>query len=231
MPLKKVVKGSNMYQGWVTHTHSHLGGECSHKCTYCYVQKNRFGVSPKYQGKIRILEKELDIKYGSGKTIFIEHMNDMFANNVSDIWIQWILGHCCEFQENTYIFQTKNPQRVYSFLPFFPHNFMIGTTIETNRWNSEISQAPQPIERYRGILRLKESHFQVFVTIEPIMDFDVDILTHWLITLKPDFINIGADSKKSDLTEPSKEKIVKLIKNLQHANIIIKKKTNLERIL
>lgn len=27
----------NMYP-WVTHTHTHLRGECPHGCRYCYVQ-------------------------------------------------------------------------------------------------------------------------------------------------------------------------------------------------
>ena len=34
MPMKKVKKGSNMYD-WVSHVHSFIGGECSHKCKYC----------------------------------------------------------------------------------------------------------------------------------------------------------------------------------------------------
>ena len=82
MPLVKS-KG-NMYD-WVTHMHTHLGGQCPHKCSYCYVQRNRFGVNPKYQGDLRIISQELNVNYGSDKILFIEHMNDMFANGMKNI--------------------------------------------------------------------------------------------------------------------------------------------------
>ena len=70
MPLNKS-KG-NMYK-FVSHTHSHLGGECPHKCIYCYVDSFRHRV-PKYQGELRLIEKELEVNYGKGKAIFIEHV-------------------------------------------------------------------------------------------------------------------------------------------------------------
>ncbi len=229
MPLK-VSKG-NMYD-WVTHMHSHLAGECPHKCSYCYVQKNRFGVSPRYKGKIRLIESELNINYGIGfgKTIFIEHMNDLFANEVKQSWIQKILDHCCRFPDHTYVFQTKNPQRVFDYESNFPPIHMVGTTIETNR-KIPGSKAPYPELRYSGIKNLSLLDCKTFITIEPIMDFDVEILTDWIITAQPDFINIGADSKNTGLLEPSPEKIKKFINNMNIANITIRKKVNLERLL
>ncbi len=228
MPLKKVVKGSNMYQGWITHTHSHLGGECPHKCSYCYVQRNRFGVSPRYKGEPRLIEAELDINYGSRKTIFIEHMNDLFADNIHLAWILSILRHCNSHFDNIYVFQTKNPERARRFLPIVPSKFMIGTTIETNR-NFKDTKAPRPEKRYVGMMSFKGQ--KTFITIEPIMDFDVEILSKWIIDIKPSFVNIGADSKRTGLIEPSAEKILKLIDKLKKSKIIIKKKTNLSRLL
>lgn len=59
----------NMYD-WVTHMHSHLAGKCPHECSYCYVQKNRFGVSPRYQGELRLIDNEFNVHYGKGRTIF-----------------------------------------------------------------------------------------------------------------------------------------------------------------
>ena len=32
----------NMYD-WVTHMHTHLGGECGHECSYCYLNGKGFG--------------------------------------------------------------------------------------------------------------------------------------------------------------------------------------------
>jgi len=226
MPLK-VSKG-NMYD-WVDFMHSHLGGECLHKCSYCYVQRNRFGVSPRYRGNIRLLDYELKIDYGKDKTIFIEHMNDLFAEGVSREWICAILWHCNTYPDNTYVFQTKNPKRAFRFIKEFPIKFMIGTTIESNRLYSNITKAPFAQERYEGMLLFKD--IKKFVTIEPILDFDVDILLAWLIDINPAFINIGADSKKCNLPEPSNQKIIELIKQLQENNIPIRKKVNLERML
>jgi len=80
MSLKK--SNGNMYP-WVTHTHSHLGGECPHACTYCYVDNPRFGRPAKYTGPIRLLEDEFKVNYGTGRTIFVENCNDLFAAAVS----------------------------------------------------------------------------------------------------------------------------------------------------
>ena len=94
MSLKKS-KG-NMYD-WVSHTHSHLIGKCPHECGYCYVQAmaKRFPeMHKRYSGEeITIDESELDINYGKGKLIFIEHMNDLFADAVDGGIIDAILCH------------------------------------------------------------------------------------------------------------------------------------------
>lgn len=227
MPLKK--SHGNMYD-WVTHMHSHLGGECPHKCVYCYVQKNRFGVSPRYQGAPRLIEEELKVDYGSGKVIFIEHMNDMFANEIPLPWQTRILWHCRSFPENKYIFQTKNPQSAYYLNHLFPNDFMIGTTLETDLSITNISQAPSPFSRYLGLKKWQLEGVSIFITIEPILDFDVNELSDWIIGISPAFVNIGADSKGCRLPEPSKEKVLELINILQKNNIIIKKKVNLRRL-
>ena len=56
------------------------------------------------------------------------------------------------------------------------------------------------------------------ITLEPIMDFDVEILSDWIERINPEFVNIGADSnRKKDysIPEPSKFKIQNLIKKLR----------------
>jgi DNA repair photolyase len=228
MPLKKT--SGNMYN-WITHTHSHLAGECPHKCHYCYVQKNRFGVPEKYKGKTRLIASELGVNYGSDKTIFIEHMGDLFANGICDHWILYILEHCRQYNKNTYIFQSKNPERALIFLEHFPENFIFGTTIETNRNEllSKYSKAPLIQSRLEGIKELR-NHCETFITIEPIISFD-DIFSDLLIYARPDFINIWADSKHCNLKEPSKEKVINLIKRLKEAKIEVREKSNLKRLI
>lgn len=229
MPLKKST--GNMYD-WVTHMHSHLGGECPHKCSYCYVQKNRFGVAERYQGAPRLIEKELLVNYGSGKTIFIEHMNDLFAEGIKREWIEAILNHCKKYPDNTYVFQSKAIS--YAFMQYandIPKNSLIGTTIETDKAIPEtISKAPDALSRIRGIDFFKSMGFKTFITLEPIMDFTSELFG-WLIDSKPDFINIGADSKENKLSEPPYFKVHALIDGLQKAGLIIKQKSNLGRLL
>ena len=220
----------NMYD-WVSHMHSHLAGECQHKCSYCYVGRSRQGRPEKYSGPPRLLEKELAVNYGRDKIIFIEHMNDLFASGIESNWISRILWHCQDYPANQYIFQTKNPKRAKGFLSLFPKDFLFGTTIETNRELLNLTKAPSTTERYLEAEILKKLYrFKIFVTIEPIMDFDLDILGKWLEALNPEFINIGADSKNSSLIEPPKWKIEALINRIGDIKIPIKIKLNLGRL-
>jgi hypothetical protein len=127
MPLN-ISKGQ-MYS-WVTHTHSSLGGECPHRCSYCYVDSPRWGRPPRYTGALRLLENEMRIHYSESQlrkhggqypaTIFIEHMNDLWAADVPDNMIQQVLEHCRLWPDNTYVYQTKNPARYLDHLYALP---------------------------------------------------------------------------------------------------------------
>ncbi|MDD5589223.1 MAG: DUF5131 family protein [Candidatus Nanoarchaeia archaeon] len=222
MPLKKST--GNMYT-WVTHTHTHLGGECQHKCVYCYVDNPRWGRPMRYQGPIRLIEKELNVDYGSGKTIFIENCNDLFASDVPDEFIIKILNHCYKYPANIYVFQSKNPARMLKYE--LPKGSIIGTTIETNRDIKNLSEAPSPFER---MIAMKGTNKIKFLTVEPVLDFDVDILAKWIDNIKPKFLNLGADSKGHNLSEPSYEKIMALTEELKKYGIELREKHNLQRL-
>ena len=227
MSLKKS-KG-NMYS-WVSHTHSLLGGECSHKCQYCYVENPRFGRAERYKGPIRLVEKEFNANYGEGKTIFIEHMNDLFAKDVPSEFICRILEHCKRFPKNTYVLQTKNPARYNEFIGVcIPEGSILGTTIETNRDMSGVSKAPPAKERYEA---MKELKFRKFVTVEPILRFDLEEFSTWLGEINPEFLNIGADSKGNNLIEPTYSEIVQLTDILRGKyGIKIIEKHNMQRLI
>ena len=68
------------------------------------------------------------------------------------------------------------------------------------------------------------------ISIEPIMDFDLDTFVCWIKNIKPSFVSIGADSKKSGLPEPTSEKIHQLIEKLSDFTEV-KVKANLKRLL
>lgn len=217
----------NMYK-WVTHCHTPLGGECPHRCSYCSVDHIPFGRPEKYQGPLRLIEEELEVSYGCDKTIFIGHLTDLFAEAVPEHFIVRVLMHCQRYPFNRYVFQTKNPARYEEFLPLFPEDSILGTTIETNRFTLGISAAPLPVTRYKTILGL--NYPRKFVTIEPILDFDVDILASWIAEIRPKFLNLGADSKNHQLPEPSIEKIEALVAELKKSGIELREKHNLERL-
>lgn len=69
-----------------------------------------------------------------------------------------------------------------------------------------------------------------FVSIEPIMDFDLYEFLQIINICKPEMVEIGADSKNNGLPEPGKEKIEQFIYELQTITTV-KMKDNLERIL
>lgn len=213
----------NMYE-WLTHTWSPIQG-CPHQCSYCYVRA------------YKNLPKQIIIEVpfpplGTGRKIFVGHMGDLFANGVPSSYINSTLKHCNKYT-NEYIFQSKNTERLLSFIKSFPVLSTIGTTIETDNEQllKGISTAPTPIERARALYKIGCAGFKTFLTIEPIMDFDIRGMTRLITVASPKFINIGADSKGHSLNEPSRNKINQLIDWCLKYGYTINKKRNLERLL
>ena len=74
------------------------------------------------------------------------------------------------------------------------------------------------------------SRFTRYVTIEPIMDFDLELFVDMIREYEPEQVNIGADSGNNGLPEPSAEKIAMLIEELEKFTTIANKH-NLSRIM
>ena len=224
----------NMYP-WVDYVHSYLRGACPYACPYCYVQAiaKRFN-NQAMKGTLRFAEKELKANYEKekykGKTIFIEHTHDLFHPDVQESSIYKILSKCVMADDTQFVFQTRNTLRAYAMLQYavVPTNITFGTTIETNR---EVGNAPAMWKRARGLLELKAIGFNTFVTVEPILDFYHESLSNLIACARPDFVNIGADSKGTGLQEPSKEKVLALIDGIKRLGIEIRTKRNLERLI
>lgn len=217
------VKG-NMYD-FITHTWNPIKGKCEHECGYCYVSR-----LVKNQKEIRLDDKAMKTDLGSDNFIFVGSGTDVFAKNISSEWITEVLNYCDKFN-NKYLFQSKNPERFMEFIqhPVFAKS-VICTTIESNR-DYEDCKAPSVEERVTAIEMIKsEIDIDVYVTIEPIMDFDLTELVNLIKRCNPAQVNIGADSKGAGLIEPTQEKITELIEELSKFTTVMEKK-NLKRLM
>ena len=206
-----------MYE-WITYTWNTVKGECPHNCSYCYM-KRRGKLNP-----VRFDESELKTDLGNGNFIFVGSSCDMFAGGIPHEWIQRTLNHCSKF-DNQYLFQTKNTFRLEGNGLIFPDGSVYCTTIETNRFYKDImGNCPKPSDRAYHLPSAS------YVTIEPIIDFDLNDMVALIGLCNPIQVNIGADSGNNGLPEPPKEKILALIDALGKFTIV-KKKTNLKRLL
>lgn len=215
------ISKGNMYD-FVTHTWNTVKGVCPHGCTYCYMKRW------KNQKPVRFDKSELKTDLGSGNFIFVGSSNDLFAEIHPWEWIEATLEHCSKF-DNKYLFQTKNPNRIEECIGRLPKNSVVCTTIESNRHSPEQGFTPSPHERAMSMNEIAHRHIKTYVTVEPIMDFDVDDLVYLIETCLPEQINIGADSGGHGLPEPTEEKIGELIDICTGFTKVVEKK-NLKRL-
>jgi len=142
--------------------------------------------------------------------------------------IERIVEHNARAPHKTYYFQSKRPTYFQEFLADFPENVILLTTLETNRDAdyAEVSRAPVPSERYQQFREL--GYPRKVVTIEPVMDFDVDVFPQWIVSLLPqlEYVWLGYNSRPKNvrLPEPSAEKIQELVEILTNAEIPIRAK-------
>jgi len=230
---------SNMYD-WVGMRWNPLGGACPHHCVYCSTNFCRWTRdNPKYKGEPRIIESEMQRKLidTEGKPIFVCAQNDLFSSTIPFDTVARILMRLHDFPKSQFILQTKNPGKYQTYMELFPPNTIFGTTIETNRQTIAFSEAPLPSTRAMFMGQLKhifenelDTIIETFVTIEPIMDFDIDKFLDLIDEAEPNFINIGADSKYFKLPEPKWKDVEELMMSIRGRGIEIREKSNLERL-
>ena len=220
MRRKRFLQKSNQKMfDLVTSTWNPLGGACPHHCVYCWSMGekglvNRYDMK-KYRGPIRLIPKEMERNFKAGEFVFVQDMSDLFAETVPNELIAKVITHTVKFPETTFLFLTKNPQRYFGWC--FPKNVICGATIESNRDYPEISKAPLQFNRVHAMTNLK--NVRKMVSVEPIMDFDVDDFTTYLqaIAVNPtlELIYFGYDNYNNNLSEPSITKVSKLLENLR----------------
>jgi len=158
--------------------------------------------------------------------------------------IERILAEIRVRDNKTFLIQSKDPRIFLRWQRIFdlPDNLLLGTTIETNRvvftdlytkikhkyknraqvhyLYCKISKAPYPIIRYTAMTELNH---RKFVTIEPILDFDLNIMVWWIKDIKPEVVWIGYDNHRCYLPEPELLKTKALIAKLEQITEVIPK--------
>lgn len=190
---------------------------CEHGCIYCVSSfqrqlkrqgkrcRNCYNFTP-HEHPSRLSDSLPNTK--TGEFIFTCSNGDVTFSSTP--YLKQILQKIEKENHKTFLIQSKNPKTFERVK--FPSNVILGTTIETNRDDlyEGISEAPRPSQRYKDFLAIR--HPLKMVTIEPVLDFDVDVIVSWIKKIDPCTVWIGYDSKKNNLPEPELRK-VKILQN------------------
>ncbi len=205
-------KKTNMYSHSVFQWNPFVG--CKFDCVYC---KKSFQAQAKRQKHRCIkcynyephehperLTQSLP-KTGYGQFIFTCASGDI--SFCSTEYLDLIAGRMYIESDKTFLIQSKNPKTFERVE--WPNNVILGTTIETNRHNlaGRVSRAPPIVDRWVWWGGVK---YKRMLTIEPILDFDLETLTKIVEFINPCMIWIGYDTKKTGLPEPPIEKVKEL---------------------
>src|SRR4030066_653391 len=200
---------------------------CYFECAYCKpsFQENHYFVKHHRECGLcnpHLHPERLDLKkIPDEKIIFMCGDSDVSFCKPDDFGnILKIMGKDKK-QDRIWFVQSKDPKYFGQFLPYLPKNTILLTTLETNRdgFTEKISKAPPPSYRYETFKNL--DYPRKIVTVEPIMDFDLDIFAEWIINIQPEAVFIGYNShpKQVHLIEPSMEKTLDLIVALKNKGI------------
>ena len=205
-------KESRMYKGVITFN-PFVG--CQFSCSYCFGRRlsarQKHRCEKCYEYVPHVHQERLSREFKHGDTVFVCSMGDISYARIS--YVEKILSVVRAHPETTFLFQSKNPVCFLAWRVFIaiPDNCVLGTTIETNRSTKGVSKAPRTVERKAWLSAIRT---RKYVTIEPIMDFDLDVMVSWMKEIRPEFVYVGynsLDSKNHHLQEPSLAKTKQLI--------------------
>lgn len=141
-----------------------------------------------------------------------------------DDYLKQIIEYAQKYPKTEFLVQSKNPS---VFLKHeWSNNVILCATLECDGSlvdYGKISKGEPPEKR---IEVMKQVHHRKAITIEPVLDFDAEIFPLLIQDIKPEWVWVGYDSrpKKHHLQEPALEKTLELIKTLENAGIIVRKK-------
>lgn len=182
-----------------------------HRCELCYLYEPH--------GHLERLQRAPP-KTGEDGFIFFPSSSDWafipyFAKRKAMAYVRW-------WHDSNFLLQSKDP-RSLDMRWFYntPENAILATTIETDRddiyEDLHISKAPVPSERYRTMRDLILTKARKMVTIEPIIDFNPEVLAQWIRDINPWRVYVGYNShpKECPLPEPSLNKTMTLMTTLR----------------
>lgn len=222
-------KKNNMYELSVKQWSPFAG--CEHDCVYCrssfqrqlkrWARKNCPGC---YEFTPHTHPERLNQKLPKTK-----HMQFIFTCSSGDIafcpteYLKEIIARIQSEPYKTFLIQSKDPQTFNRAI--FPKNVILGTTLETNRDElcEGTSKAPKPSQRYKDFAKV--NHPLKMMTIEPVMDFDLDVMIDWVENINPCMLWLGYDSGKNKLPEPELEKVKSLHWQLAKKGFVVILKT------
>lgn len=224
-------KTSNMYGG--TETWNPFHG-CEFNCTYCV---------PSFKRQAKRRKRDCMKCYDfaphehPGRLAHLPAKSKIFVCGNSDLsfcrsdYLHKIVARINEHSQRcphkVFHLQSKRPSCFAPFLGDLPGNVTLGTTLETNRDTGycSISKAPVPSERFRQFKSL--AYPRKIITIEPLLDLDVDVFAGWLLDINPEAVWIGFNSKPKSiaLKEPSADKVEALMARIAAAGIEIRGKS------
>jgi hypothetical protein len=138
----------------------------------------------------------------SDKAVFVCSCGDMTFSTKG--FVQKVLQAMRRDRRKGRVFflQSKNPACLKQYLNLIPQNTYLLTTLETNRdvGYSNFSAAPLPSQRYKDFLSLNWD--KKIVTVEPIMDFDLDPFARMIVSINPEAVFIGYNSGQNRYPVP-----------------------------
>jgi DNA repair photolyase len=213
----------------VTETWNPVTG-CLHHCIYCWARNlanTKLKNSHRYKDGFNpsLNETEFRKRFKDGDFVFVSDMGDLFGDFIPRNWIIKVLERIKQFPKTHFLILTKNPGRFEKFLEVMPKNVILGATLETNRDNcyleNTISRAALPSLRYNAMKNLEWD--KKFISVEPILDFDLEIFSDWLQEISPFMIYVGYDNYRNNLPEPLLGKTLKLLKKISEEALVVKK--------
>lgn len=200
---------------------------CNFRCSYCFARRlveGRLKHLNRYRNGFRptVHPDRFHPRFKLGEWVFVCDMGDIAFAQL-DVW-DAVQKTIALYPSTKFLLQSKAPS-------VFVHidssdNLYFGTTLETNR--TQTSNALPTYWRYQNFLQVSPKHR--FVSVEPIMDFDLDIFLTWLRDISPEIVQVGADNYRNHLPEPSWDKVQQLLTELRKFVPEVVEKEGLERL-